>query len=177
MARPKHTRRGADGARPHRSRSKVRATRFSDGSVKRKKSKEAKRRYEHGGAHGPGKLRKKRRKSSKKRRKLRFTIRYDKPAHMRNRRRRLTARPGRSASRAPRPLAPTAAPALTPEVAALTATITSRAHRALAPRPPIVPRTLAPRAAAAPPLARVIVPKQPPDLAARAARQAAKPAA
>jgi hypothetical protein len=63
MARPKHTRRGADGARPHRSRSKVRATRFSDGSVKRKKSKEAKRRYEHGGAHGPGKLRKKRRKS------------------------------------------------------------------------------------------------------------------
>lgn len=172
MAKPRHTRHGsAGGGRPHRSRSKVRASRFGEGTASRKKSKKPKRRYEHG-AHGPEKKRKKRRKSTKKRRTLRFTIRYDKPGRARRRHRPRGALRSRTA-RVVRPARSSGViinpPGMTPEIAAITTTMVSRAHRAITPRLPIVPRMLVPKVPAAAPAMRAILPKPPADLAARTA--------
>lgn len=176
MAKPRHTRHGGEGGnKPHRSRSKLRASRFGEGASKRKRSKKPKRRYETG-AGGPEKKRKKRRKSSKKRRKLRFTIRYDKPGRSKRARRRRSGTPrirAKAPQRAARSIGIAAAPSvLTPEIATLTAAITSRAHRPIVPRAPFVPRVLVPKVPAAAPVSRTILPKPPVDLAARTVRRA-----
>ena len=168
MTKPRHTRHhGASGNRPHRSRSKIRASRFGESTDPRKKRKGPKRRYAHGGGHGPQKKRKKRRKSSKKRRVLRYTIRYDQRGQVRRRRRNRSRSMSHSrATRVPRAVLAVGLPSAAPEVTAITAAMTARAHRPIVPRAPIAPRTLVPKISQA---ARTIAPKPPVDFAARTA--------